>query len=304
MNCYRNWDEVIANVKSLPQPQRVVIAGAQDEHALEAVREVAAEGLVIPVLVGDQPAITVMAERLGLTVDPTNIHHEPDSEQAARLSVRLVREGRGDFLMKGSLETAQLLKAVVNKEEGLGLGRLMTHVAYLEIPRYHKMLVVTDTGMIPYPTLEQKKIIVEHAVDMLRCLGYERPLVGVLAGVEKVHLQMPETVDGAALKEMNQKGEIKNCLVEGPISLDLALVKEKAEIKNYQSEVAGEADILLCPNLCTGNCMSKAMIEMGDAKMAGLIVGAKVPIVITSRASSAEEKRLSLILAAVACARV
>lgn len=301
MDYYRNWDEVVSNVRKIPQPQRVVVAAAQDEHTLEAIRQVAAEGLVTPVLVGDQPAIRAIAERLGLQVDPDNIYHELDPEQAARLAVRLVRQGKGDFLMKGILETSQLLKAVVNKEEGLSKGHLMSHVAYLEVPRYHKMLVLTDTGMIPYPNLEQKKGILDHAVNMLLSLGYECPLVGVLAGVEKVNPKMPETIDAATLKEMNQKGEIKNCIVEGPISLDLALVKEKATIKNYHSQVAGEADILLTPNLCTGNCVSKAMIEMGGAQMAGLIMGAKVPIVITSRASSTQEKKLSLILAA-ACA--
>ena len=298
MKYYKNWDEVIRSVKTLPRTLRVVVAAAQDEHALEAVREVANEGLLTPILVGDKPAIITLAEKLGLNIHQNDIHHEPDNDQAARLSVRLIRENMGDFLMKGSLETSQLLKAVVNKEDGLGQGKVMSHVAYLEVPQYHKMLAITDGGMVLYPTLEQKKEILEHAVNMLLSLGYDKPLVGILAGVEKLNPKMPETVDAAALKEMNLNGEINNCVVEGPISMDLALVKEKAEVKNYHSEVAGEADILVAPNMCTGNCVSKAMIEMGGARMAGLIMGAKVPIVVTSRASSAEEKRLSLILAA------
>lgn len=303
MQYYRNWDEVIKNVKTLPRAQRVVVAAAQDEHSLEAVRDVVKDGLVTPVLVGDKSAIQAIAAKLGLPLDTAVIHDEPDVEKAAKLSVSLIRDGQGDFLMKGILETSQLLKAVVNKEEGLGLGKLMSHVAYLEVPRYHKMLITTDGGMVIYPTLEQKKEIIEHAVSMLLALGYDRPIVGVMAGVEKVNPKMLETVDAAALKEMNQKGEIANCFVEGPISMDLALVKEKAEIKKYDSPAAGEVDVLVAPNLCTGNCVSKAMVEMGGARMAGLIMGAKVPIVVTSRASSAEEKYLSLVLAAASSAK-
>jgi len=298
MQYFSTWNEVVASVKKLTAVKKVVVAAAQDEHSLEAVAEVARDGLVAPVLVGDREAISPLIEKLGLPVKADDLHHEPDVEKAARLAVELVRRGRGDFLMKGLLETSQLLKAVVDKEHGLGRGRLMSHVAYQKIPQYHKMLITTDGGMVVYPTLEQKKEILENAVDMLLAMGYDRPKVAVLAGVEKVNPKMPETVDADALKAMNLAGEIKNCLVEGPISMDLALVKAKAVIKKYASEVAGEADILLMPNLCTGNCVGKAFTEMAGAKMAGLIMGARAPIVVTSRGSSAEEKYLSLVLAA------
>ncbi|MDR1920508.1 MAG: bifunctional enoyl-CoA hydratase/phosphate acetyltransferase [Candidatus Adiutrix sp.] len=295
---YKNWDEVIKSVKTLPVARKVVVAAAEDEHALEAVHEVVRDGLAEPILVGGRAGVEAVCARLGLEVAPGNIYDEPEPEAAARLAVALVREGRGDFLMKGALETSQLLKAVVNKETGLGLGKLMSHAAYLEIPRYHKMLVITDGGMVPYPSLEQKKEILEHAVGMLRTLGYDQPKVAVLAGLEKVNPKMKETVEAGALKEMNQRGEITGCLVEGPISMDLALTAEKAALKKYESPVAGEADILLAPDLCLGNCVSKALIEMAGARMAGLVMGARCPIVVTSRASSAEEKYLSLVLAA------
>jgi phosphate butyryltransferase len=298
MQYLKDWPEVIRNVKALPSVKRVVVAAAQDEHSLEAVKEVAKEGLVAPVLVGDKALIEPILSKIGLSVPAKDIHHEPDVEKAASLSVALIREGQGDFLMKGILETSQLLKAVVDKENGLGQGRLMSHVAYQHMSAYHKMLLTTDGGMVVYPTLEQKKEILLNAVEMLLSMGYDQPKVAVLAGVEKLNPKMIETVEADALKEMNKKGEIKNCLVEGPISMDLALVKEKAKIKKYESEVAGEADILLFPNLCTGNCVGKAFIEMAGAKMAGLIIGARVPIVLTSRGASAEEKYLSLVLAA------
>ncbi|MDR2366764.1 MAG: bifunctional enoyl-CoA hydratase/phosphate acetyltransferase [Deltaproteobacteria bacterium] len=298
MEYLRDWDEVIKNVRGGDRVKKVVVASAQDDHCLEAVAKVAKDGLVCPVLVGDGNLMKPLIDKYGLRVEGENFLHRPDPVDAARASVRLIKEGKGDFLMKGSLETAQLLKAVVDKENGLGKGRLMSHVSFQRLPAYHKMLLSTDGGMVLYPDLAQKKEILQNAVDTLLALGYEKPKVAVLAAVEKVNPKMPESVDAEALKTMNRKGEITGCVVEGPISMDLALVREKAAIKKYESPVAGEADILLVPNIVTGNCVGKAFVEMAGAKMAGLIVGAKVPIVVTSRASSAEEKYLSLILAA------
>ena len=298
MQYLKNWEEVIESVKGLSSVQRVVIAAAHDEHTLEAVRDVQKDGLVQPVLVGDKGKIKELLAKLGMQVADADIYDEPDVEKAAALAVKLIHDKKGDFLMKGILETSQLLKAVVNKETGLGTGRLMSHVSFQQMPKYHKMLMATDGGMVLYPTLEQKKDIILNAVSMLRSLGYDKPKVAVLAAVEKVNPKMPETLDGAALKEMNQKGEIAGCIVEGPISMDLSLVKERAVVKKYESEVAGDADILVSPNICTGNCIGKLMVEMAGAKMAGLILGAQVPIVLTSRGSSAEEKYLSLVLAA------
>lgn len=298
MQYFKDWDAVIEGLRSKGKLRRVVVAAAHETHTLEAVRDVVHDGLVKPVLVGDRDQILSISNNLNLKVSPEDIYDEPDEERAAALSVSLIREGKGDFLMKGILETGQLLKAVVNKESGLGTGRLMSHIAYQSVPAYHKMLLTTDGGMVLYPSLEQKADLLRNAVGLLRCLGYERPKVAVLAGVEKVNEKMPETVDAAKLKDMYAKGEITDCVVEGPISLDLALVKERSIVKGYHSEVAGDADILLVPNLCTGNILGKTLVEMAGAKMAGLIVGARVPIVVTSRGSSAEEKYLALVLAA------
>jgi phosphate butyryltransferase len=298
MKFFKDWDEVISAVKGHSTPKKVVVAAAQDEHSLQAVAQAAKDGLASPVLVGKIEQIKAIADKFSLKVNQEDLYDVADVEEAARFSVSLVRQGKGDFLMKGILETSQLLKAVVDKEKGLGRGVLMSHMAYYKIPSYHKMLASTDGGMVVYPTLEQKKAILENAVDMLLSMGYERPKVGVLAGVEKVNPKMIETVEGDALKQMNIKGEIKNCIVEGPISLDLALSNQKAVIKKYQSEVAGDVDILLMPNLCTGNCVGKAFTETAGAKMAGLVVGAKAPIVVTSRGASTQDKYYSLTLAA------
>jgi len=295
---YKNFEQLIEKVKTISQVKRVAVVAAQDEHSLEAVLQAQSDGLLNPVLIGDKSKINEILTRLKVHIE--EIIDAPDPSQAAAMAVQMAREGKVDFLMKGKLETADLLKAVVNKETGLSTGRIMTHMAILEVPRYHKMLVITDGGMVTYPTLEQKKDIIDNAVNALLSMGYVNPKVGVLAAVEKVNPKMPETLDAAALKEMNHKGEIKNCIIEGPISLDIAISKEKADAKGFVSEVSGDVDILIAPNIHTGNIMAKSLIEMAGAKMAGLILGAKTPIVVTSRGSSSEEKYLSLVLAAAA----
>jgi phosphate butyryltransferase len=250
--------------------------------------------------VGDKTKIIELLSKLNAEVHDQDIYDVPDDDEAARKAVELIHEGKGDFLMKGKLETAQMLKPVVNKESGLGTGGLMSNFVIFQAPRYHKLLVVTDGGMVTYPTLEQKKAIIENTVATLKALGYKQPKIGVLAAVEKLNPKMPETVDADALRRMNAEGEIKDCIVEGPISLDLALDPEAATIKGYESPVAGDADALIVPNIHTGNALGKSIILLGGGRMANFIVGAKVPIVLASRASSSEEKYLSLMVAAVA----
>ncbi len=277
----------------------VALVRAEDPHALEAVAEVARAGLVAPLLIGNREAIHQTADQIAFSVSEEQILDAEDPETAAALGVQAVREGKADFLMKGKLETSQMLRPVVKKETGLGRGGVMSHIAINEIPAYHKLLLTTDGGMLPYPTLEQKKSIIENAVEVMRKLGCDTPKVCVLAASETPNPKMPESMEALALKEMNQKREIQNCVVEGPISFDLAMVKERATVKNYESPCAGEADILVTPNIHAGNILGKSLTEMAHGKMAGLIVGAKCPIVLTSRGSSAEEKFNSLMLACI-----
>ncbi|NLJ34103.1 MAG: bifunctional enoyl-CoA hydratase/phosphate acetyltransferase [Firmicutes bacterium] len=294
----KNFDDIIRRLKEDPSTKRVAIVCAEDMESMEAALKGHQDGILEPLLIGNRATIEGLLLEAGKERDAFVIHGADTPQEAAALGVRLVNEGRADFLMKGKLETGQLLKAVVDKETGLGVGGVMSHIALKVVPSYHKILASTDGGMILYPTLEQKKAIIENAVGALRKLGYKKPKVGVLAAIEKVNAKMPETVDAAALKEMNQRGEIKNCLVEGPISFDLAVRKERSIAKGYVSEVAGDVDILVAPNITAGNILGKCLIEMAGAKMAGLILGAKAPIVVTSRGSSREEKYLSLALAA------
>lgn len=297
---YKTFDELIAAAKSKPSAARMAIAAAGDAHTIEAALMARAEGIAEPVLVGDKAAIMGALAELNATVPEEDIYDVPDLAESARVAVSLVVEGKADFLMKGKLDTSVLLKAVVNKEYGLGQGRTMSHFTMFEVPGYHKLLVPVDGGMVTYPTLEQKKDIIMNTVDTLRAMGYDQPKVGVLACVEKLNPKMPETVEADALKQMNQAGEIPGCVVEGPISYDCAVSKEIADFKGFVSPCAGDCDVLVAPNIHAGNIMGKMLAVTCGAKMAGFIVGAKCPIVMTSRGSSPEEKYLSIVIATVA----
>ncbi|MDO4548927.1 MAG: phosphate acyltransferase [Clostridia bacterium] len=297
---YQNFDEILANMRNRPALTPMAIAAAGDRHTLEAAVKAQREGIALPIPVGDGESIRRILYELG--ADPTQyeIHDAPDPAEAAREAVRLVRERRAGFLMKGMLDTGVLLKAVVNKESGLGGGSVMSHFTAFEVPGYHKLLVPVDGGMVPYPTLEQKAAIIRNTVSVLRAMGYDCPKVGVVTCVEKVNPKMPETVEARALAEMNRNGEITGCIVDGPVSYDCAVSAEIARAKGYESPIAGDVDVLLAPNIHAGNVMGKMLLCTCGAKMAGFVAGATCPIVLTSRGSCAEEKFLSIALSAAA----
>jgi len=297
---FTSFEQLIEKVKGYPSAKRMAVAAANDDHTIEAVLHARKEGIVDPILVGDKAVITKILADLGEEVAEENIYDVPDIADAAAFAVKLVREGKADFLMKGKMDTSVILKAVVNKEHGLGQGRTMSHFTMFDVPTYHKILVPVDGGMVTYPTLEQKKDIINNTVETLIRMGYDCPKVGVLACVEKLNPKMPETVEGNELKEMNKRGEIKNCIVEGPISYDCAVSKEIADFKGFVSPCAGDVDVLVAPNIHAGNIMGKMLACTCKARMAGFIVGAKCPIVMTSRGSSAEEKYLSIVVSAAA----
>ena len=296
-----SFAQLEALVKGMEEARRMSVAVAADAHTLEAALEARKEGLVRPVLVGDKAKIAAILKDMGETVPDEDVYDFPDEAAACEKAVALVREGAASFLMKGRVDTKVILKAVVNKEHGLGVpGAIMSHVTLFEVPAYHKILAPVDGGMVTYPTLEQKKGIIENTVAVLRTLGYECPKVGILACAEKPNPKMPETLDGQALAEMNRNGEIEGCIVDGPISFDCAIDKAIADFKGYESPIAGDCDVLLAPNIHAGNIMGKMLVCFSGAKMAGFIAGARCPIVLTSRGSSAEEKRMSIVLAAAA----
>ena len=246
---FRNFDELIAKQKAEPHAARMAVAAAGDEHTIEAVLNARSEGIVSPILVGDKALIDAALKHFGAEVPAEDIIDVPDITEAAKCAVALVREGRAELLMKGKLDTSVMLRPVVNKETGIGKGGLMSHFTAFEILNYHKLLTAVDGGMVTYPTLEQKKAIIENTVGALRAMGYDEVKVGVLACVEKVNPKMPETVEADALKQMNLRGEITGCIVEGPISYDCAMSKEIADFKGFVSPVAGDVDVLVAPNI-------------------------------------------------------
>ena len=284
-------------MKGASEKKTVIVAAADDDHTLEGIHSTMKAGLINAVLIGNREKINEIIKNQGYDIDAPIID-AGDEQEAAEKAVYLIREGKGDFLMKGKLQTATLLKEVVKKENGLNFGGVMSHVGLFEIPTYHKLVAITDGGMVLYPDLAQKKAMIENAVRALKGIGINTPKVAVMAGAEVVNSKAPESVDADALKKMYLAGEIKDCIVEGPISYDLAMSREAAEIKGYDSPVAGDADVMLMPNMAAGNLAAKALTVSGNAKMAGVIMGAKVPIVLVSRSASSEEKFLSLLFAA------
>ncbi len=300
---YANFAEILAALQTMTQKRKVAVVAAQDAHTLEAVLSAAENNLVAPILLGQENEIRKIIKDLGKMPQEMVIMDIQDPLECVRKAVELVHAGEAHCIMKGKIETGSLMKVLVNKESKLTTGRLMSLVAFMEIPNYPKLMAVSDVGLLMYPTLEQKRMLLENAVQTLQALGVAKPKVAVLAAVEKVNPQMPETLDAENLKKMNQEGLISGCTVEGPISYDLAISSEAAAIKGYLSPVAGDADLLIVADIVSGNILAKALVYSGGAKTAGIVVGAKVPIVLTSRSASAEDKYMSLALAALVGSR-
>lgn len=295
-------EQLIEQAKS-GKRMKLAVAAAQDKDVLTAVQEAYKLNLIDVVLVGDEHKIKELASELEIDTDVFTIIHKEDLAEAALEAVRLVSTGQADFVMKGILDTAILLRAVLNKEIGLRTNNLLSHVMVYDLPAYHKLLLLTDGGMNIEPSFEDKKGILKNSIIVAKALGIDNVKVACLAAKEKVNDKMPSTVDGAKLKEGALNGEFgKKVFVEGPIAFDLAISKEAALIKDYESPVAGEADILLVPTIEVGNGIGKALTYMAGGKSAGVIMGAKAPIVLVSRADSAETKLYSIALGSVIAA--
>lgn len=274
----------------------VAVAAAHDEHTLEAVFKANEEGLLDYILVGDAEKIMEIAEHEKHRLSKDLVIDCREEGEIAAESVRLIREGKADFLLKGLMQTSSLLKAVVNKETGISKGGVISHIAFLDIPKYHKMVGVTDGGMLTYPNFDQKKAIVKNAVELLHNFGYQTPKVAALCAVEVINPKMKETIDAAELKKLALQGELGDCVLEGPISIDLAVDQSSVAIKRYESPVAADADILMVPDINVGNITVKALTTLAGAKMAGCVVGAQCPIALNSRGASFEEKYDALLV--------
>ncbi|MGB7605093.1 MAG: bifunctional enoyl-CoA hydratase/phosphate acetyltransferase [Lutisporaceae bacterium] len=275
---------------------RLAVAVAQDVDVLKAVNEAKEMGLIEPILVGDQEKIIEIMNKLGITSEMYEIIHETDLIQAARKAVELVSTGEAEFLMKGKLQSADIMRAVLDKEIGLRTENLLSHVMVYEAPSYHKLLFLTDGGMNVAPNLNQKVQILENAITSCKALGMDRINVACLAGAECVDPKIQATVDAKAIADMKDKWDAMGVSVIGPAALDLAISKEACEHKGYHEEGAGNADILLAPYYEVGNALGKSLTYFAGAKSAGIIMGAKAPIVLVSRADSSEAKLLSIAL--------
>ena len=281
---------------------KIAIAGAEGKAVLEAVKVAQDDGIMKPILVGNQDKIERIADEVALSIEGTPIHEATNEDDAAERAVQLVHEGEADGLMKGKVPTPTLLKSVLNKKYNLRTERLLSHIALLEIPKYHKFLMFTDGGMVIAPTLEQKVGILKNGVEVMRALGIQRPKVAVLAAIEKVNPDMPETQDAEAIVRMAEEGKLGDVEVEGPMAMDIAMSPEAARLKGYTGRMSGDPDILLMPNISAGNISAKALWHLADAKIAGLIVGARKPIILLSRSDNAATKLNSIALAVVTSA--
>lgn len=278
--------------------KRLALAAAQDQQSLGAVLKAGKDKLIIPILIGNKNEISQIATECGYDLMDYTIIDEENVEESTRIAVQMVSSGNADFLMKGKVGTSTLLKSVLNKEWGLRTGNLLSHFALFEVETYHKLIALTDVAMNIAPNLQDKIAIVNNAVACLNKLGVKIPKVAVLGAVEMVNESMQATMDAALLSKMNQRDQIKNCIVDGPLAFDNAISLESAIQKGIKSEVSGDTDLLIMPNIEVGNVLYKTLIFFARAKVASVILGASAPIVLTSRSDSAQAKYDSIILAA------
>ena len=294
----RNFDELLSKVREV-KTKKVAVAVAQDEPVLEAVKSAKEQGIADAILVGDETKIQEVADNIGLDLSDYEIIHEIDDKKAALMAVELVSSGKADMVMKGLVDTATFLRSVLNKEVGLRTGKLMSHVAVFEIEGIDRLIYLTDAAFNTYPDLKAKKQIIENAVSVAHACGLEIPKVAPICAVEVVNPDMPATLDASLLSKMNDRGQIKGCIVDGPLALDNAISEEAAHHKGITGPVAGKADVLVLPNIETANVMYKCLTYTSRSKNGGLLVGTSAPVILTSRADSFETKVHSIALAAL-----
>lgn len=291
----KNFEQLKEMLKAMPVKRKVAVVPAQDEHTLEAISHAYRDGMVEPVLIGDEPKIREILAQIGTDADKMTIIHVEDPTEAIQKAADMARDGEVDCIMKGKTETGALMKVLVNRERGIRKNDTMSLLAFMESPNYHKVFAITDVGLLTYPSKDQKKVAIQNAVEAFHALGVEQPKVAILAAVEKVNPKMKETVEAAEIKEEGVDG----CIIEGPISYDLAMDPASAPIKGYVSPVAGDADLLVVPDIVSGNIAAKTITVIGGGRTGGVVLGAKVPVLLVSRAASADDKYMSIVIAAL-----
>ncbi|MEE0451647.1 bifunctional enoyl-CoA hydratase/phosphate acetyltransferase [Peptacetobacter sp.] len=297
----KKLDDIFDELKSCDKKAVLSVAAAHDEEVLLAVKDACDMNIIKAILIGEEEKIRKIASEINFDLSDVEVINESDLKLCAEKAVKLVSSGKADYVMKGLLDTSIILKEVLNKEYGLRTDSLLSHVMIYEVPSYHKLLILTDGGMNIDPDVSQKKKIADNAIKAAKSLGIENVKVACLAAKEKVNPKMQATLDADELKSMCKDGMFGNgVVVEGPIAFDLAVSKDACKIKGYESEVGGDADILLVPTIETGNGIGKALTYMANAKSAGIIMGAKAPIVLVSRADTHESKLYSIAYGAIA----
>ncbi|TVP95216.1 MAG: bifunctional enoyl-CoA hydratase/phosphate acetyltransferase [Acholeplasmatales bacterium] len=298
----KSMQDIVDAAQSLPT-QTLVVAMADDPHVLEAVERAREAGIVASYLIGDEPAIRQTLDALGYAAENHRIEHEADAEKACKMAVKRVSQADDHFLMKGLVDTSVILKAALSKQDGLRGPNRLSHVSVMEIPTYHKLLIMSDGAMNIAPDVDIKQEIIENSLSVTRSLGIDLPNIGVIAAVEKVNPKMPATLDAQNLILRNQSGMLTGCRIGGPFALDNAINREAAEHKGITDPMAGDVDMVLMPQIESGNVFYKSMMFLAHAKSASVIVGATRPIVLTSRADSTESKLYSIALGALVAAR-
>ena len=294
----KRLNDLLDVLRSHPK-KRLVAAYANDSHTIGAVAQAVKAGIVEATLVGDEPTIKKVCGDLGVDVSQFALVHEPVDVKAVAKAVQLINEGQGDVLMKGLVTTDKYMRGILNKDCGLLPPKaVLSHVVVLEVPSYHKLLVLGDVAIIPAPDFKQKLAIVNYVVRAARTLGVEMPKVALLAATEQMSVGMQACVDAALIAKMGERGQISGAVLDGPLALDVAIDKEAAEIKKLRSEVAGDADCLVFPNIESGNIFFKTCTKFAGAQLGAMVVGAKVPCVLTSRGDSVQSKLYSIAFAA------
>ena len=298
----KNFDDLLTKLK-VAKTKKLAVAVAQDEPVLEAIKAAKDRGIADAILVGDREKIEAVATKIDMDLSSFEIVHEADVKKAALKAIELVSSGQADMVMKGLVDTATFLRSVLNKEVGLRTGKLMSHVSVFEIEGIDRLILLTDAAFNTYPDLKQKVQIINNSVMVAKACGIENPKVAPVCAVEVVNPDMPATIDAALLSKMSDRGQIKGCIVDGPLALDNALSEEAAHHKGVAGPVAGKADVLLLHDIDVANVMYKSLTYTAKTKNGGILVGTSAPVILTSRADSFETKVNSIALAALVSER-
>lgn len=296
----KNFDNIISRIPKLDRPLRVILAGSDGENMLQGLFQAQKEGFIQPVLVGDRARTLVQLEKLGLDKEPYTMVDTPPGHSVTHAALDIIRSGDGDILMRGNLPTRDFLMPVLDKDNGMRTDRIMSHVSLASIPEYPKLLALSDMTVIVNPNLTQKKAIIRNTADALKAFGYENPKLALMALVENVNFHMPDTIEAQRLMAEHQRSRFADCQLWGPIAYDLIVSKDACRLKNYDCPWAGGGfDGIIAQNLIAANTLVKSWLIHAHAVTCGAVVGAKVPIALTSRSAAAEETYLSLVFCAV-----